>query len=123
MTDYLITQYNAKIEAALQTKDDATATATQLWNNACAGIIAEWQATTSAAAIELTTALEHRNRVYVEGPPPAVEQPKGEEEIEHETGDTQTMLDPPSADHELPDNLPRTGFIYASDAEPDVGAP
>lgn len=58
MTDYLINQYNDKIAAALEAKDAAIAAAVQTWLEASAG-----------AAIELAAALEHRNRVYVEGPP------------------------------------------------------
>jgi hypothetical protein len=69
MTDYLINQYNDKIAAALKSKDDAIAAATQLWNRAVEEIVGAWQAASAAAAIELTAALEHRNRVYVEGPP------------------------------------------------------
>jgi hypothetical protein len=47
MSDYLINEYNRKIEAAL----------------------AEWSSATLAAAVELRMALEQRNKVYIEGPP------------------------------------------------------
>lgn len=69
MTDYLINQYNDKIAAALKSKDDAIAAATQLWNRAVEDIMGAWQAASASAAIELAAALEHRNKVYVEGPP------------------------------------------------------
>lgn len=58
MSDYLIDEYNAKVHASLAKKDAAVVAAMQAW-------ITE----TAEAAIELTTSLAHRNRVYVEGPP------------------------------------------------------
>ena len=69
MTDYLIDQYNAKIEAAMEAKQNALAAATQIWHKAVDEIIGLWQAATTEAAIEMTSALEHRNKMYVEGPP------------------------------------------------------
>ena len=68
MSDYLIDQYNARIEAALEAKQNALAAATQLWHKAVDDIIGLWQAATTEAAIEMSSALEHRNRIYVEGP-------------------------------------------------------
>lgn len=77
MTDYLIDQYNAKIEAALEAKQNALAAATQIWHKAVDEIIGRWQAATTEAAIEMMSAREHRDssvvKMYVEGPPPTSE--------------------------------------------------
>ena len=78
MTDYLIEQYNSKVVAATDLKQDRIAKATQLWNDAIAESISQWQADTTAAALEMETALEHRNRRFIEGPPPADEEPGGQ---------------------------------------------
>lgn len=72
MTDYLIDQYNDKIAAAMKIKDDAIAAATQTWHTTLDDILGVWSAGSASAAIELATALEHRNKVYVEGPAPIV---------------------------------------------------
>lgn len=83
MSDYLIDKYNEKISAALKSKEHAISQATQLWHRACEDIEAEWQSHATAAHLELTIALEHRNRLYTNGHGSAAE-PERPREIEHQ---------------------------------------
>lgn len=109
MTDYLIAQYNAKIEAALRAKDSAIVGATTLWHQAVDEIVGKWQGTVAEAGIELATAMEHRNRVYVLGPPSAPEPKKTEEP---KTEEPKTEEPTASEDEETPLPWHETPLIY-----------
>lgn len=114
MTDYLINQYNDKIAAALEAKDAAIAAAVQTWLEASAG-----------AAIELAAALEHRNRVYVEGPPvipPPSTEPNTVEMSEPQNPESFEVEGVKLEPHESATFAPSNGAWKVSDIEPtDVG--
>lgn len=113
VADYLISRYHSRVQAAVVAKEEAIAAATRIWNDAIAEIIGRWQGEVAAASLELAAAMDHRNAVYVFGPPPAPEPPAEPPALEPPAPDESAAppLEPPPRDVE------RNGEISAADFE------
>ena len=75
MTDYLIDQYAAEVEAALAAEQDALNSATEIYQRTRDAIIAARHDAMLTASIKLASGMAQRNRTYVEGPPPVSPEP------------------------------------------------